>query len=120
MGGYLVETLAFGEKKFMGICKAGKGRRARRLDILLTPPTEFPFALLYFTGSDQFNIAMRRHALTLGYSLNEHGITGTDGKADPMGPFPSEASIFMFLGLEWKTPAERAAGAVAVVPVKKI
>jgi DNA polymerase beta len=112
--GYLVETLAFGEKKCMGISKVGAGYRTRRLDILLTPPLEFPFALLYFTGSDQFNIAMRRHALTLGYSLNEHGITGINGKADPKGLFPSEASIFTFLGLAFKTPAERAAGAAAI------
>jgi DNA polymerase/3'-5' exonuclease PolX len=111
---YLVETLAFGEKKFMGISCIRKGYRVRRLDLLLTPPTEFPFALLYFTGSDQFNIAMRKHALTLGYSLNEHGLTGVGGKADPKGPFPSERSIFEFLGLVWKTPAERAAGAAAI------
>lgn len=115
--GYLVETLAFGEKKCMGICRAGPTKPARRLDILLTPPLEFPFALLYFTGSDQFNIAMRRHALTLGYSLNEHGITGINGKEDPKGPFPSEGSIFAFLGLAFKTPAERAAGAAAIETV---
>jgi DNA polymerase beta len=113
--GYVIETLAKGEKKFMGICRTSAKAAARRLDILLTPPAQFPFALLYFTGSDQFNIAMRRHALTLGYSLNEHGITGIHGKEDPKGPFPSEGSIFAFLGLEWKTPAERAAGAAAVV-----
>jgi DNA polymerase beta len=120
--GYIAGSLAFGEKKFMGLCCAGMrgSRPVRRLDVLLTPPAEFPFALLYFTGSDQFNIQMRKHALTLGYSLNEHGITGIDGKATPSRAFECEGDIFAFLGLQWKTPAERALGAAAVVPVEKI
>lgn len=119
--GYIVGSLAFGEKKFMGLCCVGAGGRpVRRLDVLLTPPAEFPFALLYFTGSDQFNIQMRKHALTRGYSLNEHGLTRVGmGGAVEVAPatFESEGSIFAFLGLEWKTPAERAAGAAAVVPI---
>ncbi len=117
--GYIVGSLAFGEKKFMGLSCALGRRPVRRLDVLLTPPAEFPFALLYFTGSDQFNIQMRKHALTLGYSLNEHGLTwigAGSGRAIPPY-FESEEDIFTFLGLEWKTPAERAAGAAAVVPL---
>ena len=115
--GYAIETLAEGKKKFMGICRTHPAATPRRLDILLTPPAEFAFALLYFTGSEEFNVAMRRHALTLGYSLNEHGITATDGKAGPTTPFPTEESIFEFLGLQYVEPPARAAGAVAVKPL---
>jgi DNA polymerase IV (family X) len=43
---------------------------ARRLDFLYTSPEEYPFAVLYFTGSKGFNTAMRQRALDLGYSLN--------------------------------------------------
>ena len=38
-------------------------------------PEEFPFAILYFTGSKTFNTIMRARALELGYSMNEHGFT---------------------------------------------
>jgi DNA polymerase beta len=111
---YIIESLAEGKKKFMGICRLSPDDTPRRLDILLTPPAEFAFALLYFTGSDDFNVAMRRHALTLGYSLNEHGLTGMDTTATPTRPFPTEESIFEFLGLQYVEPPARAAGAAAV------
>jgi DNA polymerase/3'-5' exonuclease PolX len=117
MSKYIIETLAEGKKKFMGICRLSPEDTPRRLDILLTPPAEFAFALLYFTGSDDFNVAMRRHALTLGYSLNEHGLTGIDGKENPTKPFPTEKSIFEFLGLQYVEPPARAAGAAAVKPL---
>jgi len=77
-GYYIREKLAHGAHKFMGICRLGK-LPFRRLDILLTPPEEYGYALLYFTGSQKFNILVRQHALTLGYSLNEHRLMAIDG-----------------------------------------
>ena len=80
---------------------------ARRIDILLTPEDEFAYALLYFTGSDKFNVAMRKHALTLNWSLNEHGLSAMkDNKAAPP-LLLSEAAIFEFLGMEYRAPKER-------------
>lgn len=121
---YVVETLAEGKKKFMGICRTHPAATPRRLDILLTPPAEFAFALLYFTGSDEFNVTMRSYALTLGYSLNEHGFTalgaeGFSGRPAPSPPaaFPTEKSIFDFLGLRYVEPTERSSGAAAVKPL---
>ena len=81
--GYLVEVLALGEHKCMGICRLPGVTRCRRLDLLIVPAAEMPFALLYFTGSGPFNVAMRAHALTRGYSMNEH-------RAVPLAP-PSVA-----------------------------
>jgi DNA polymerase/3'-5' exonuclease PolX len=77
-GYYIREKLAHGAHKFMGICRLGK-LPFRRLDILLTPPEEYGYALLHFTGSDKFNIKVRQHAITLGYSLNEHRLMAIDG-----------------------------------------
>jgi DNA polymerase/3'-5' exonuclease PolX len=34
---------------YMGVCKS---KKARRIDIKVYPKDEYPFALLYFTGSD--------------------------------------------------------------------
>lgn len=99
---YILHTLAQGDKKFMGISRATRNAKARRLDILLTPPEEYPYALLYFTGSDKHNILMRRKALELGYSLNEHGIT-----PPPPKPLLSEEEIFAFLQMKYLKPKQR-------------
>ena len=66
---YVKETLAKGEKKFMGISKLHRHKTNRRLDMIYTKKENYPFALLYFTGSGQFNVEMRNHAISLGYSL---------------------------------------------------
>ena len=108
--GYIVETLADGPKKYMGIVKApGRNSVARRLDILFTPNSQYAYAILYFTGSDKFNIDMRKHALTMGWSLNEHQLSyvGTDVPPPQQPIIKSEEDIFTFLGLQWTPPTER-------------
>ena len=89
---------------------------SRRLDLLVIPAEQFPCALLYFTGSGDFNVAFRKHALKLGYTLNEHEmkLTGKIPDAKPVPKFKFEADIFTFLGLEYKEPQERI-GASSVV-----
>lgn len=104
---YVIEKLALGEKKFMGICKF-PGEKARRLDLLLTPEPEYGFAVMYFTGSDKFNIEVRRIALEKGYSLNEHGFTPKEGVA-PAPLLLSETEIFAFLGYRYIQPKYRKA-----------
>ena len=53
--GYLLEELFLGNKKYNGICKLGRKGIGRRIDIMYTKPEEYPFAILYFTGSGEFN-----------------------------------------------------------------
>lgn len=65
----ILETLAYGPLKFMGITT-----KFRRLDIRLFKKREYPCALMYFTGSMQFNVFMRTKAISLGYTLNEYGL----------------------------------------------
>lgn len=109
---YIRETLAYGKHKFMGIVKLGK-LPFRRLDILLTPPEAYGYALLYFTGSQRFNILVRQHALTKGYSLNEHTLSvdpkwkGAKPPAIPV--LKTEAEILAFLGIKWVSPTDREA-----------
>ncbi len=105
-GHYIREKLAHGAHKFMGICKLGK-LPFRRLDILLTPPEEYGYALLYFTGSQKFNILVRQHALTLGYTLNEHRLAPIEAKAKPIPVLRTEAEILAFLGIKYVRPQDR-------------
>jgi DNA polymerase/3'-5' exonuclease PolX len=117
--GYMSEVLSEGDQKCLSIVKLGPMETSRRLDLLLLPTVQFPFALLYFTGSGDFNVAFRKHALSLGYTLNEHEmkLTGKAGvEAKPVAAFKHEAEIFAFLGLKYKEPAQRTgAGAVELL-----
>jgi DNA polymerase beta len=104
--GYITDVLAQGDKKCMAICKIAEGKH-RRLDLLLTPEVEYAYAILYFTGSDKFNVAFRQHALDSGYTLNEHKMLPTvEGK--PVPPtMTSERDIFDFLKLKFIEPEYR-------------
>jgi len=86
------------------------GEGARRVDFMYTPPRDYAFAVLYFTGSKYFNVAMREQALKKGYTLSEHGLYTQVGKikGDRVeNEFPDEQSIFKFLGIKYKEPKDR-------------
>lgn len=51
-----------GSEMYMGVCKAPKDPHYRRIDIKVYPKGQYGFAVLYFTGSDQFNRQMRLFA----------------------------------------------------------
>lgn len=108
--GYITDTLALGDKKFMGICRvgAGDGGVARRLDLLITTKAEYPYALLYFTGSDKFNIAFRKQVMDQGYSLSEHGVKVVREEGVPAVPaIKTEKGIFKFFKIPYVVPSSR-------------
>lgn len=104
---YLYDILGIGEKKLMGVCKLEGYPYFRRLDILMTYPHEYPFALLYFTGDGNFNAKLRNLALEKGYSLNEYGFITKDNKEKIDIKAKEEDDIFRFLGLRFIPPSER-------------
>ena len=112
----VIEVLSRGKTKSLTIARLpGAESIPRRVDFLYTSPSEYAFALLYFTGSKIFNTVQRARALKLGYSLNEHGLyqmeKGAKEKgAKVKGDFPDERSIFAVLGMVYKEPAERIDG----------
>jgi DNA polymerase beta len=106
---YIVGSLGVGKLKYMGICQLDESLPARRLDILLTKPEELACALLYFTGSQDFNVEFRKVAISQGYTLNEHALTKINPESDvpQPPPFRTEKDVFDFLGLEFQYPNER-------------
>lgn len=106
----ILHKLTDGKTKVLAIAQLPGKKVARRVDFLYTPPKEFAFAILYFTGSKVFNTVMRQRALDMGYTLNEHGIykmeSGKKGERVDQ-EFPDEKSIFDFLKMEYKSPEER-------------
>ena len=78
---------------------------ARRLDIRFMPYESYGSAILYFTGSANFNTDIRKIALTKGYSLSEFGFKKkSDGILIPCA---TEEDVFKFLDIKYKTPKER-------------
>ena len=113
----IVEKLSNGKIKTMAIIQL-PDKPARRLDILYSPQVEYGYAVLYFTGSKMFNIGMRKHALSLGLSLNEHGLTEVKSKKKIDVVLKTEKDIFSFLGLKYVEPTKRL-GIKDVVKLKK-
>jgi DNA polymerase/3'-5' exonuclease PolX len=106
--GYILDKLVFGNKKYMGYVSINKKGKARRLDLLLTPPSEYAYSLLYFTGSGDFNVAFRSYANLRGYTLNEHKMVPLKEFEVPKVPIMNnEKDIFDFLGLLYIEPEER-------------
>lgn len=106
-GEYIIDTLALGAKKCMAVCKLKRHKTNRRLDLLYTRKHEYPFALLYFTGSGKFNQSMRNYALTKGYSLSEYGLKEVVTNKFVNHTFENEKDIFKFLELEYIEPEKR-------------
>jgi len=111
----LLEILSSGETKSLTIGKLLTDAKAipRRLDFLYAPLEEYPFTLLYFTGSKEFNTAMRQHALNVNLTLSEHGfykvMHTTKVKQEKIQNllFKTEKHIFDFLCMEYKEPQDR-------------
>ena len=111
---YITDVLAEGQHKCLAVCKLVKMTtgKYRRLDLLLTPMNEYPYALLYFTGSQKFNIECRVKAREKGYSLSEHGLKrihddGDAVVADAPDNLNTEAMVLKFLGIKNVPPIRR-------------
>jgi len=118
----ILYVLSRGPTKCLVVAKIPSSDAVRRVDFLYTNPEEFPFAILYFTGSKICNTVMRHIALEKGYTMNEHGIYKMDAKKKGEKvnhAFKSEKDIFDFLGLEYKSPIERIDGRAIVVKASK-
>lgn len=103
---YLIADFARGKKKYMGICKLNKKTPFRRIDILMTTYEEYPFALLYFTGDFDINIALRKKANEMGYKLSEYSLSPIlQNKQKP--ELFTEKEIFNFLGFKYISPKNR-------------
>ncbi|KAF9239466.1 hypothetical protein BU15DRAFT_46657, partial [Melanogaster broomeanus] len=125
--GILTEDLALPEDfsdlelTYRGLCKLpDAGARRRRIDILCVPWESRGAALLYYTGDDIFNRAMRWKANVHGYSLNQRGLYSGVVRdphdrrvkvcAGNIIASETEEQIFRILGVPWQEPHERVRG----------
>lgn len=115
--GIILEVLSRGASKCLVVAKISSSLIARRVDFLYTSKEEYPFSILYFTGSKIFNTVMRQQALSMGFTMNEHGLYNIEGnlKSKKVNHiFKDERDIFNYLQLVYKEPNERVDGRAVV------
>lgn len=76
-----------------------------KADVFLSSQQEFPFHLLFATGSGGFNILMRKKAKSKNMILSQHGLFDRDTKKRIN--VRSERGVFRKLGMKWRSPKER-------------
>ena len=114
----IIEVLSRGHTKCLVITKIPGSDSARRVDFLYSTPEEYPFSVLYFTGSKIFNTVMRGRALNMGLTMNEHGLYKMENKKKGEKVshiFKNEKDIFDYLNLEYKAPDERIDGRAVII-----
>ncbi|MFI5335047.1 MAG: PHP domain-containing protein [Chlamydiales bacterium] len=84
-------------------------KSGQQADLRVVSEEQFPFALMYFTGSKEHNIRLRQRTLAKGFSLSEYGFEATDKKEAKKLPqkLSSEKEIYHFLGLDFIPPELR-------------
>lgn len=118
--GFVTDYFTIGETKFMGICKLPSNAKGtytiyRHMDIRFVPYNSRGTAMLYFTGSFEYNKQMRYKANDKGYMLSEYGIfkyTKDKGGKKVKGeqvptPFYTEEAVCEWLGMPYLPPNER-------------
>jgi len=76
-------------------------------DLRAVSNAEFPFALQYFSGSKEHNVAIRQRALKHGWSLNEYGLTPVADDSPAVPDIHEEPDIYRALGLRYIAPELR-------------
>lgn len=103
---FIIDSLTSkGETKFMGVCKLDGHVIARRIDIREVDYSSYYAALLYFTGSKDFNVYIRNKALEKNYSLNEYGLTNLNDNS--LKILNNEKEIFEILEIPYLSPTQR-------------
>lgn len=98
---YIIGKLGEGQSKLHCLIK-WKGR-VRKLDIIFVPYKSFTSGLLYFTGSKEHNIKMRKRAKDLGYTLNRYGLFKGKNKVK----LKTEKDFFKILKMKYIIPEKR-------------
>lgn len=100
---------AHGENKISMILQPDKKNPdlKYKADIFVANTDNYYTALLYTTGSGQFNAAQRARAKRLGYLLNQNGIYDLRTKRKVNRPEDDEKKLFEILNMKYVIPEKR-------------
>jgi len=98
------EILAHGQTKASIRLQSGL-----QCDLRAVSTLEWPFALIYFTGSKEHNVELRSRALKQKLTLNEYQLQPVGGtrRDDPTPDIREESDLYAELGLQFIEPALR-------------
>jgi len=98
------EVLAHGQTKASIRLQSGL-----QCDLRAVSTREWPFALIYFTGSKEHNVELRSRALKQKLTLNEYQLQPVGGtrRGDPTPDIREEIDLYAELGLQFIEPALR-------------
>ncbi len=101
----VVQVIGTGSTKTSVVVESTTGghRALINCDLRVVSDEQFPFALHYFTGSKEHNVAMRVRAIDRGLKLNEYGLAGPSRTVQAK----DEADIFRALDLDYIPPELR-------------
>jgi DNA polymerase (family 10) len=101
----VVQVIGRGDTKSSVIVGDGRGSHGVTMnaDLRVVKDAQFPFALHYFTGNKDHNIAMRQRAIARGLKLNEYELAGPDKHVR----CKDEADLFRALGVDYIPPEMR-------------
>jgi DNA polymerase (family 10) len=94
----VTKVLSRGDKKCFVLIEEGL-----EVDLRVVEPESFGAALVYFTGSKEHNVQLRKRAVEQGCKLNEYGLYQSDRRMAGV----EEADIYEALGLVWVPPELR-------------
>ncbi|MFO0966963.1 MAG: DNA polymerase/3'-5' exonuclease PolX [Gemmataceae bacterium] len=100
------KVIAQGETKSSVMVMAyeeGGAKVVLQADLRVVSDKQFPFALNYFTGSKEHNVAMRQRAIEYGLKLNEYELVGEKKSV----ACKDEADIYKALDLDYVPPELR-------------
>jgi DNA polymerase (family 10) len=97
------EVLAKGETKSSVISRENN----MQVDVRVVDKKSFGSALLYFTGSKEFNIKLRQLAIKNNYKINEYGIFSVSGSRERWLAGKTEGDIFSLLKMAYIEPELR-------------
>jgi len=95
-------VLAAGDTKSSVILKNGL-----QADLRVVSDEEYPFALMYFTGSKEHNIVLRGLAQDRGWTLNEYRLAPVKKDAPKIPKIREERDIYELFGFDYIEPELR-------------
>jgi DNA polymerase/3'-5' exonuclease PolX len=79
----LTHILSESGKKILAVMQFSPNHLHHRIDFERCTREEYPFAVVYFTGSKSFNIVLRQAAINRGWHLDEKALTSVSGGSVP-------------------------------------
>jgi len=99
------DLISLTKTKYMGFAHLDDRAHVCRIDIRCVSDDEYIPAMLYFTGSKQENLRLRKLCKTKNMKLNEYGLF--DLSSDKIIPLKSEQELYNLLNEPYKQPTER-------------